>query len=135
MYIPTYVPGQAADQTQTYENVVYSTNEQTYQQPESPQYTTYSEKQPSQYTTYTEKENSYEIGKSAYTPKGENVIKREPKSLLDSYVPSSVQLQYYKQAQSHINSLEDSHKYGSFSPLEAESTYRHSYKTTSPFKR
>ncbi|XP_050502418.1 uncharacterized protein LOC114349007 isoform X2 [Diabrotica virgifera virgifera] len=129
MYIPTYVSNQGSqqqstDQTQNYENVVYSDNDQTYQQPQSsPQYTTYTEKQP-----------TLETGKSAYNVKATDfTFKREPKSLLDSYVPSVLQLQYYKQAQ--LNSIRDSEKYESYiNPTGAESSYRYNYRPT-PFRR
>ncbi|XP_066252304.1 uncharacterized protein [Euwallacea similis] len=39
----------------------------------------------------------YEVPKAQYQPQKDIIIKREPKSLLDSYVPSIVQLQYLKQ--------------------------------------
>ncbi|KAJ8963921.1 hypothetical protein NQ314_005249 [Rhamnusium bicolor] len=82
MYIPTYVP--TTEQTQNYENVIYTTNDaqdssSAYQIPQT---------QAPQTTQYVQQNNV-----------------QEPKSLLDSYVPSILQLQYYKQAQQ--NSIQE----------------------------
>lgn len=88
MYVPTYVP----QQTQQYETAVdyegvppaapqqYQVTEEKYQQG---------------------KEDQYATIKQIFVPK------REPKSLLDSYVPSILQYQYYKQQQAQLNSLRD----------------------------
>ncbi|KAJ8984600.1 hypothetical protein NQ317_006062 [Molorchus minor] len=101
MYIPAYVPTETTDQTQNYENVVYtptSTQDSaTYQAPDAatPQYAP----QPQQ------QEQVQYVQPKAKQTKAEFVVNREPKSLLDSYIPSYVQLQYYRQAQQ--NSIEE----------------------------
>ncbi|XP_018573740.1 uncharacterized protein LOC108912831 [Anoplophora glabripennis] len=94
MYVPAYVASTAADQGQNYENVYSEDDSQaytpSYQVSQSPQYIT-QQPQPKQQFQYVQPKN-----KLAST---EYIIKREPKSLLDSYIPSIVQLQYYKQTQ------------------------------------
>lgn len=123
MYVPSFVQPTAAEQTQNYENVVYTTGEDTtssYQAPE-PQV------QQKAQTSYVQPE-----GKGALT---EYVIKREPKSLLDSYIPSVLQLQYYKQAQSQQNSIQEPIKIprtfnskSHYRPTAAESSIRYTYR-------
>ncbi|XP_056629893.1 uncharacterized protein LOC130440654 [Diorhabda sublineata] len=123
MYIPTYVPNQLTEQTQNQENVVYTNNQQqTYQSPQP------------EYNTYSENPKTFETGKSMYNLKANEApfIRREPKSLLDSYIPSSLQLQYYKQ--SRLNAIRDNQKYEHYSPIGAESTYRYNIRPT-PFRQ
>lgn len=95
MYVPAYVSSTEAAQSQNYENVVYAGNDAqtftpSYQVPQTPQYAT-QQVQPKEQVRYSQPKNKF--------AKTEYVIKREPKSLLDSYIPSIVQLQYYNQAQ------------------------------------
>ncbi|XP_057671912.1 uncharacterized protein LOC130903696 [Diorhabda carinulata] len=123
MYIPTYVPNQITEQTQNQENVVYTNNQQqAYQSPQP------------EYNTYSENPKTFETGKSMYNLKANETpfIRREPKSLLDSYIPSSLQLQYYKQ--SRLNAIRDNQKYEHYSPIGAESTYRYNIRPT-PFRQ
>lgn len=123
MYIPTYVSNQATEQTQNHENVVYSNNQQqSYQSPQP------------EYNTYSENPKTFETGKSTYNFKANETPfnRREPKSLLDSYVPSALQLQFYKQ--SRLNTIGDSQKYEHYNPIGAESTYRYNIRP-SPFRR
>ncbi|KAG5878754.1 hypothetical protein JTB14_012124 [Gonioctena quinquepunctata] len=138
-YLPTNaVP--SAEQSQNYENVVYTVgDDQTqYQNPEEAQsYNTlqYSQKeetsqyaqpesvisqneQPAQYAQQGESAQYVQTGESAQYGQPENnynnaevVIRREPKSLLDSYVPSYLQLQYYRQTQ-HQNTIQDNQHFG-----------------------
>lgn len=136
MYIPTYVPSVKAAQISNIENVAYTTDTQdtaaTYQAPPSPQYSTIQvpESQP-QHTV------------QLLQPQGkffeEQVIKREPKSLLDSYIPSHLQLQYYRQQQQQ-NYLQEpvikvprKSTYKTITNVPSESNLRYSYQP-SPYR-
>ncbi|KAJ8938720.1 hypothetical protein NQ318_005574 [Aromia moschata] len=126
MYIPTYVPNTASDQSQNYENVVYtptatqddtpSTRPSIYQAPQSPSQAHYT-------SSSSQKEQVRYVQPKAKYAKTEYVVRREPKSLLDSYVPSVVQLQYYNQAQQ--NSIQEPVKLTqSVRPKNTKSEYR-----------
>lgn len=132
MYLPTpyYSPEVAADtndieQPQTYANVdtaqnyvVPSTQEVQYQYVNDQQPQKYTMVQYLPQTSVKETQGLQQIPQvhaqqlqqvpkvepSAYVPK------REPQSLLESYVPSILQYQYYKQQQAKINAIQQSLK-------------------------
>ncbi|XP_044254391.1 uncharacterized protein LOC123004926 [Tribolium madens] len=109
MYVPSYVP--KAEQTQNYENVVYTNDQQAYVVPE---------------TQYVQTQQVTPAIKYAPQPQAEKTqqvfTKSEPKSLLDSYVPSILQVQYYKQQQSQANAIQQSLK--DVSTVIGKSSYR-----------
>ncbi|XP_074038136.1 uncharacterized protein [Leptinotarsa decemlineata] len=111
MYLPAY-QNPSGEQTQNYDNVHNGGAEQTsYQLPQqAPSYNT---------IRYSQKDEStqFEQPKNLYT-KAEFGAKREPKSLLDSYVPSALQLQYFRQA--HQNAIQDGQSFGK--------SHRHNYR-------
>ncbi|VEN37875.1 unnamed protein product [Callosobruchus maculatus] len=61
-----------------------------------------------QYEQKEQQQVQYVPPKPQYTKPSEYIIKREPKSLLDSYIPSVVQLEYYRQIQQ--NAIRDNAK-------------------------
>nr|CAI5832366.1 unnamed protein product [Callosobruchus analis] len=61
-----------------------------------------------QYEQKEQQQVQYVHPKPQYTKPSEYIIKREPKSLLDSYIPSVVQLEYYRQIQQ--NAIRDNVK-------------------------
>nr|CAH7745434.1 unnamed protein product [Callosobruchus chinensis] len=61
-----------------------------------------------QYEQKEQQQVQYVHPKQQYTKPSEYIIKREPKSLLDSYIPSVVQLEYYRQIQQ--NAIRDNVK-------------------------
>lgn len=134
MYVPTHVPStNIAQNQQNYENVVYTTRaEDTYQTPQT-----------SQYPSGIQYQQNYQLAQSAQ-PQGkyiqEQIIKKEPKSLLDSYIPSYLQVQYYNRQQQQPNYVQEpvvkiprKKNYKSSSHIPAESSLRYSYQA-SPYK-
>lgn len=128
MYVPNYVSkGNTAQTSQDYSNVAYTTGSEdtstTYQAPQAPH----------QYTTT----QSYQSYKPQFNYIQEHIIKQEPKSLLDSYIPSYLQVQYYnrQQQQNYVQEplvkvpRKSSHK--SVTILPSESTLRYQ---SSPYK-
>ncbi|KAJ8919326.1 hypothetical protein NQ315_003910 [Exocentrus adspersus] len=93
MYVPSLASPATAEQTQSYDNVVYEGED-------TQDVTSYQAPQPLQTVQYTTQQAPKEQAPVQYTqPKDlytrpEYIIKREPKSLLDSYIPSIVQLRY-----------------------------------------
>lgn len=119
MYIPTpaYVTASpkgenALQETQEYVNVIpqgYSNYvTQPYETPADNQYVQYvtEDTKPSdvQYVKPQELEGQKYVQQEYVTPK------KAPKSLLDSYVPSYLQIQYYKQQQAQDNAIRESEK-------------------------
>ncbi|RZC40699.1 hypothetical protein BDFB_002915 [Asbolus verrucosus] len=99
MYVPTYAP--KAEQTQNYENLVYANDQQVYSVPETQYITTQQQQVVTPSIKYTPQPQKAQV----YTPSNS-----EPKSLLDSYVPSILQVQYYKQQQAQANVIKQSAK-------------------------
>ncbi|KYB28055.1 hypothetical protein TcasGA2_TC008236 [Tribolium castaneum] len=108
-YVMYVVP--KAEQTQNYENVVY-TNSNEQQQYVVPQ------------TQYVQTQQVTPEIKYAPQPEKPQQLftKSEPKSLLDSYVPSILQVQYYKQQQAQANAIQHSLK--DVSTVSGKSSYR-----------
>lgn len=134
MYIPTYVPSTStAQDTQTYEDVssksgVTSTN---YQTPQTSQYSSNVQfQQTYQPAQYVQPEAKYVQ---------EYIIKKEPKSLLDSYVPSYLQVQNYNKqyqqnyVQEPLVKIPRKTSYKSVTVLPAESNQGYSF-LSSPYK-
>ncbi|XP_019868452.1 uncharacterized protein LOC109597246 [Aethina tumida] len=122
MYIPSYV----ADQSQTYENVVYQP--QQTQQEEAVQYTVPEYTQQKQVEVAVQPKIQYQGSNTQY------VQPREPKSLLDSYVPSILQIQYYKQQQQGLtNSLAQQRKVSQ--PVTGKTDYVKSYRAQNSYRQ
>ncbi|CAH0560820.1 unnamed protein product [Brassicogethes aeneus] len=124
MYVPSLAAPTQQEQTQ---EVVYQ------QQPEYSQETTqeqyapqYVEEKP--FLPASQAPLHYEGSRTQY------IQPRQPKSLLDSYVPSYLQIQYYKQQQQHLaNSVAHSQKLNY--PIVGKTEYVKSYKPGNTFKR
>lgn len=131
MYIPTYVSStSAAQDTQTYADVESKpeVSSAPYQTPQTSQYSSNVQYQQTyQPAQYIQPEGKY---------LQEYIIKKEPNSLLDSYVPSYLQVQNYhrQQQQNYVQEplVKIPHKtsYKSVTVLPAESNQRYSYLTS-----
>lgn len=123
MHVPTYVP--KAEQTQNYENVVYAANDQQqeYVVPET-QYVQTQQVQPTvKYVPQTQVQPTVKYVQPQVQKSQQLFTKSEPKSLLDSYVPSILQVQYYKQQQAQANAIQHSLK-DVASTVSGKSSYR-----------
>lgn len=138
MYIPTYVPSTASAQSaQNYETVQSNAEDAAapYQVPQL---------QKSQYPSTVQYQQTYQSTQYVQ-PQGkyqqELIIKKEPNSLLDSYVPSYLQVQYYNrhQQQNYVEEpvvkipRKSGRKASSSSHVPAESNLRYSYQAK-PYK-
>ncbi|XP_044748864.1 probable basic-leucine zipper transcription factor Q [Coccinella septempunctata] len=136
MFIPSYVPQQSAVQnyyvSQQTAPQEYTTINQQSQHTAPQEYTTIHQ-QPQQtasqaYTTINQQPQQvqyvYNTEPSVNSQK-ESSYEKEPSSLLDSYVPSVVQLQYYKklQAQSQANQIANNEKQTSHSSKKSNGKY------------
>ncbi|XP_063926026.1 uncharacterized protein LOC135139620 [Zophobas morio] len=122
MYVPQYAP--KAEQTQNYESVIYANDQQSFVLPE----TQYVASQQPEVTPSIK----YVPEKTPVYKQEVPIFKQEPKSLLDSYVPSILQVQYYKQqqAQAQANAIQQSLKEVS-STVSGKSDYvKSSYRPT-----
>lgn len=135
MYIPTYVPTPSiAQNTQTYEDVASKTgvSAATYQ---TSQPSSYSSSNVQYQQTYQPTQHVQPQGKYVQ----EYIIKKEPKSLLDSYIPSYLQIEHYNRqqqrnyVQEHLVKIPHKTSHKSVTVVPEESNPRYSY-LTSPNK-
>lgn len=136
MYVPSYVPATSNAQTdQKYQTIASNVGDTStsYQSPPISQYSSSASQYQQSYqpTQYVQPQGTY---------LHEHIIKKQPNSLLESYVPSYLQVQHYnrQQQQNYVQEpvvkipRKNSYK-SAITYAPAESSHRYSY-LTSPYK-